>query len=424
VKTPPRQREAQLLVVAPRDVGAALAAQAEEGSAVAMADPYDAIEEMGRRDWPAVLLAAPSAELGEIARATRRLQKRSRIVALCSPAQEAEVLPLAPEVVDDYLIHPASRADLAGIIARARRSGPAAAQDLSAAELADLIESARGLAALEKRVAQLVSSRIGEPVRWIDAPPASPAPRGAGEEKDIPSRPAGEPPAAQPLLAVDDPPRWLVPQGAGRAARNGQAIPPSLAIIVPALRRSARRAEVLRRLSITDDLTNVYNRRYFHRLAGEVIEWSRTRGAKATLLVYDIDNFKRYNDEFGHPVGDEILRETALMMKQITRSQDIVARIGGDEFAVLFWESEPPRAEGSRPVQKAYALSDRFRRAVAGRHFHALGPQAKGALTISGGLASFPRDGENIEDLLSKADEALYAAKRSGKNAIRIIGPE
>ena len=414
---------AQLLVLAPRDVGTALAAQAGEGAAVALADPYDAILEMGRRPWPAVLLAARPPELADIARAARRLQKDARIVALCSPAEEAEVLPLASEVLDDYLIHPASRADLAGLLARARQGGPAATGTLSAAELADLIESARDVAGLEAKVAQLVSARLGAAVQWIDAPAERQDEISQSTAGKMPAAREGETPSPRAILETEDPPRRLVPQaGAIEPDGEGAALVASLRAILPALRSAARRTEVLRRLSITDELTGVYNRRYFRQMAGAVLDWSRPRGSRATLLIYDLDDFKRYNDQFGHPVGDEILRETALMMKQITRAQDIVARIGGEEFAVLFWESEPPRSPDSRPVQKAYALADRFRRAVASRHFHSLGPQAKGSLTISGGLASFPRDGQTIDELLRKADEALYAAKRSGKNAIRIVG--
>jgi diguanylate cyclase (GGDEF)-like protein len=258
----------------------------------------------------------------------------------------------------------------------------------------------------------------------------------AGRKGETPSPPAfakasageraGETPAPQyALLSLEDPPRRLVAEDAAfEPDAAGEELLASLRAILPALRSAARRTEVLRRLSITDELTGLYNRRYFRQMAGAVLDWSRPRNSRATLLIYDLDDFKKYNDEFGHPVGDEILRETALMIKQITRSQDIVARIGGEEFAVLFWESEPPRLPDSRPVQKAYALADRFRRAVASRHFHSLGPQAKGSLTISGGLASFPRDGQTIDELLRKADEALYAAKRGGKNAIRIVGAD
>jgi diguanylate cyclase (GGDEF)-like protein len=142
------------------------------------------------------------------------------------------------------------------------------------------------------------------------------------------------------------------------------------------------------------------------------------------VYLYDIDDFKRYNDRFGHAAGDEILRETAAMMKQITRRHDVVARIGGDEFAVLFWDTGPTRQPNSQPLQTAYQLADRFRRAVSSHAFQALGPKASGTLTISGGLATFPWDGWTIDQLLRRADEALLSAKANGKNNIHLVGGE
>jgi diguanylate cyclase (GGDEF)-like protein len=451
--------EAQLLVLAPREVGGRIAAQAGEGRALAVADPYEALLEMGKRPWPVVLLAAPASEMAAVARATRRLQKQARIVALCGAADEQEIQPLAGDVLDDYLIDPPASRELAGLLHRVRAAGPAAAEALSGAELAGLIESAKDLASLEARVAELVSSRLGEPVLWTGAPAPAPAaellvfddppralvrtnldasaraadsagltvsPNPAPGEGDAPSASAGQAaaPSSPQAPAASPPPASVAGPSASPAEASGpQPLLACLRQFLPALRAVARRTEVLRRLSITDDLTGLYNRRYFYQLAGEILLWSRRKDSRVTLLIYDIDNFKRYNDEFGHQAGDEILRETAVMMRQITRSHDIVARVGGDEFAVLFWEAEPPRSEGSQPLEKPYALADRFRRAVTSHRFPSLGPKAKGVLTISGGLSTFPRDGASVEELIRRADDALREAKQCGKNAIRIIGP-
>jgi diguanylate cyclase (GGDEF)-like protein len=192
---------------------------------------------------------------------------------------------------------------------------------------------------------------------------------------------------------------------------------------LPALAAAARRSESLRRLAITDQLTGLYNRRYFYMATDRILAQEAKRGARAALLLYDIDDFKRYNETFGYAVGDEVLRQTAAMMKSISRSHDVVARIGGEEFAVLFWDPHGPRTAASQPLRTAYDLSERFRRAVANRQYPMLGPQAVGTLTISGGLALFPRDGQTVRDLLRSADKALKSAKHSGKNGIRIIGP-
>lgn len=191
---------------------------------------------------------------------------------------------------------------------------------------------------------------------------------------------------------------------------------------MPALVSTAERTESLHRLAVTDHLTGAYNRRYFYHLTDRILAQAEGRGYRVTLLLYDVDDLKQYNDTYGHAAGDEILRETAAMMREITRSQDIVARIGGDEFAVLFWDSDPPRDPGSEPLDSAYDLADRFRRAVAGMEFPSLGPDAAGVLSISGGLANYPKDGASCRELLRSADRALDQAKRAGKNGIRIIG--
>ena len=109
-------------------------------------------------------------------------------------------------------------------------------------------------------------------------------------------------------------------------------------------------------------------------------------------------------------------------MERTTRSRDVVARIGGDEFAVLFWDAEPPRRPDSHHPESAFALTNRFAEAVAKHEFPSLGPEAKGVLTISGGLATYPWDGHTCRELLRHADQALRQAKLAGKNAIRIVG--
>ena len=162
-----------------------------------------------------------------------------------------------------------------------------------------------------------------------------------------------------------------------------------------------------------------------------------------TLLLFDIDEFKYYNDTYGHLAGDEILREVTRLIHRCCRAHDVVARMGGDEFAVLFWDTgeprelydrevpeiiteEPDAAEPQHPhkhhPQIAMFLSNRFRRAMKNNEFPSLGPDARGKLTISGGLACYPHDGKTLPDLFAKADEALLSAKRFGKNRIYLVG--
>jgi len=250
-----------------------------------------------------------------------------------------------------------------------------------------------------------VSALLAAPVAWVDL-------------EEVPD-------GAKPLLlAAGDAPRVLVPRAARRSSEATRSYLAAVQAALPALLAAARRTEELHRLAITDHLTGAYNRRYFYRRTEQVLRQAGREGGPVTLLLYDIDDFKRYNDTYGHAAGDEILRDTAALMTRITRSRDLVARIGGDEFAVLFVGGEEPRSPNSQPPENAYALADRFRRAVQAHAFESLGPEATGTLTISGGLAGFPRDGRYVRELLRKADMALREAKASGKNAIHLIGPD
>ncbi|HUT58437.1 MAG TPA: GGDEF domain-containing protein [Phycisphaerae bacterium] len=403
----------QVLVIGEPSVGRKLSAELGENRGHPCADPYEALLEMARRPWEAVILAAPDSELAGLARASRRLAKQARIVALCSPADEHEVLPLAGGVLDDYLIYPPSSSELAAIVGETRAAPvepqpPAAPAPggLSADEYAQLVQSTGSLWALELAVTRLVGQRIGLPVQWIDS--------GASSSVE-----------GEVLLRAPEPPRALVATDSSRPIDPaGRAVLAQLQQSLPALQAVARRTQSLHRMASTDYLTGAYNRRYFFHLTDKILQRAQQKYSRITMLLYDIDDFKKYNDTYGHAAGDDILRQTAALMRRITRSQDVVARVGGEEFAVLFWDAEPPRSPDSKPPESPYVLADRFRRAVSDLQFPSLGPKARGVLTVSGGLASFPRDGRTCEELLAAADSAMLEAKRAGKNRIRIVGPE
>ena len=188
----------------------------------------------------------------------------------------------------------------------------------------------------------------------------------------------------------------------------------------------------LQKLAITDELTGLYNGRYFRHYLNRIIDKARSLRFPVTLLLFDIDNFKRYNDQFGHGIGDEILRQTASLMKSCVRDHDLVARISGDEFAVVFWEKEGPRqprdpqaGPPGRPPQTPKEILERFRRLLATQTFNGLGPAGQGTLTISGGLAVYPYDANTVSDLMDAADQALmFKAKKSGKNSIFLVGTQ
>ena len=201
----------------------------------------------------------------------------------------------------------------------------------------------------------------------------------------------------------------------------------------------------LERLATEDDLTGLKNRRYIWEFSRQIMEHVRKGNGRVTLLVFDIDDFKHYNDVYGHCAGDEVLKQAAVLMRRCCRGHDVVGRIGGDEFAVVFWDStlgrltaEPQSKPLGAPAEgterrsaradhpkEAIFIAKRFVRELEKSEFSALGelgPEGKGILTISGGLASFPRDGSTIQELFQQADRALLEAKRSGKNRIYLVG--
>jgi PleD family two-component response regulator len=193
-----------------------------------------------------------------------------------------------------------------------------------------------------------------------------------------------------------------------------------------------RRIKELERLATTDDLTSLKNRRYIWEFSRQILEHARKENGRVTLLLFDIDNFKRYNDIYGHVVGDKILMQAAILMQRCCRSHDVVGRIGGDEFAAVFWddpllkegrETRDERRRTSRDhPQEVIFIANRFRKELERAELNLLGTKGEGVLTISGGLAGFPRDGSTVQELFQKADKALLEAKRSGKNRIYLVG--
>ncbi len=176
------------------------------------------------------------------------------------------------------------------------------------------------------------------------------------------------------------------------------------------------------RLAMQDELTELWNRRYFNRFLEDVLKRAAQKRFHVSLLLFDIDDFKYYNDRYGHSAGDQILRETAHLMRSLVREHDVVARIGGDEFAVIFWDAAGPRRPNSTHPHDPIQVAQRFRKAIAAHRFPKLGHQAHGTLTISGGLAGYPWDGHTPQALIDHADKMAMQSKNQGKNAIA-FGP-
>lgn len=179
----------------------------------------------------------------------------------------------------------------------------------------------------------------------------------------------------------------------------------------------------LRDLAMRDELTGAWNRRYFNRFLQRIVERAAEDRQQVTVMVFDIDDFKQYNDAYGHAAGDEILREVARLMMGSVREHDVVARIGGDEFAVIFWDADQQRRRpDSKHPDDVLNAAKRFQKAVIEHRFPKLLDKAAGNLTISGGLAGFPWDGRTPEELLEAADAMAMRSKTQGKNAIT-VGP-
>ncbi|MEK7765858.1 MAG: sensor domain-containing diguanylate cyclase, partial [bacterium] len=159
--------------------------------------------------------------------------------------------------------------------------------------------------------------------------------------------------------------------------------------------------------AILDGLTEVYVHRYFRERLEEEVRRSGEVGAPLTLLMADIDLFKLMNDTFGHLAGDAVLRRVARCLRDGVRGTDMVARYGGEEFAVLLVETA---------LDAGTLVAERLRSSVAASSVRDL-PNAR-PVTVSIGVAAFPQHATDERTLIARADEALYAAKRAGRNRV------
>ncbi|MFH1191770.1 MAG: GGDEF domain-containing protein [Candidatus Omnitrophota bacterium] len=160
-------------------------------------------------------------------------------------------------------------------------------------------------------------------------------------------------------------------------------------------------------LTITDTLTNIYCRKYFLERFSEELKRSRKNKLRLSFLMIDIDNFKQFNDHYGHLVGDAILRRVAKTILLAVRQIDFAGRYGGEEISVVLAETNK---------QQASFAAERIRQSIAAQIVKAYDEELK--VTVSIGVSIFPDNALNTQNLVDLADQALYLAKESGKNKV------
>jgi two-component system cell cycle response regulator len=162
-------------------------------------------------------------------------------------------------------------------------------------------------------------------------------------------------------------------------------------------------------LAIVDQLTGLYNRRYMSSQLPVLIARAKRSRAPVAALVVDIDHFKKINDNFGHDVGDEVLREFAVRLASNVRAVDLACRTGGEEFIVLMPDTQ---------IVDAHRIAERLRLHVAGSPFRVAGGRELLSVTISIGVSATTAEDTAGEALLKRADENVYAAKSKGRNRV------
>jgi diguanylate cyclase (GGDEF)-like protein len=163
----------------------------------------------------------------------------------------------------------------------------------------------------------------------------------------------------------------------------------------------------------TDSLTGLNNRNYFHKMAEYHMERALREETVISFFLFDIDNFKHYNDTNGHNAGDKLLIELSQLIRESSRKNSTVARYGGEEFIVML----PGISK-----EDSFIYAERLREAISQYPFQHREKQPLGFVSISGGVASFPEDGDSIEKVIQQADISLYKAKSAGKNRVFLHG--
>ena len=433
-----RATQERILLIgdARHDLQPAVLAASAGAQVVAVDSVFDAIAELSARPYTTVLAAAEPIERRpeSAVRTLRELTGAGRLLLFGHPTLEPLSRKMLTFGVDDYLITPTTAAELGQMLAA---SPMRMVSD-------DEVPAAPVPAAVPEGLPLVAGVPLAEMV--LDALLTAPQDAPAAAVAKVNAHLDGAATLAYTAPGTDGPVGALshaVRAGADELGTVHLSVPPEadetaarhllaqLAHLFGKVAALQDRHNRLQKLAISDELTGLYNGRYFRHYLGKIVERARTHMFPVTLLLFDIDNFKRYNDQYGHGVGDEILRQTAALMRKCVRDHDLVARISGDEFAVVFWEKDGPRTPRDgvpagppgRPPQTPVQILERFRRLLTTQTFTGIGPAGQGTLTISGGLAVYPWHAASTQELIDAADKALmFTAKKSGKNSIYLVG--